>query len=253
MLLATLNFLQNLLLPLLLAALVVGGLLVYLVGRKPRRPQPPAARPAADQPAGLARAPQQGSTADAPGSQAMAGRLADAATEADAAVAARAAADVEVDPMAVAGTAAPAPPAPPCPPTAGPPSVADLLLVDDSAVVRAKLRRLFAPAGYRMALASDGAEALALLGQGRYGLLVTDLEMPKLDGVGLIRAALALPACQGMPILAITGHEDLQSQLNQLHAVAGIYRKPWIDDDLLSHVQALVQPSTLPALATEDA
>ena len=120
-------------------------------------------------------------------------------------------------------------------------------------MVRAKLRRLFEPAGYRIALAHDGAEALALLGQGRFALLVTDLEMPRLDGVGLIRATLALPACTGMPILAITGHEDLQSQLNQLQAVAGIYRKPWIDDDLLGHVQTLVQPSALRDLVAEHA
>ena len=55
-----------------------------------------------------------------------------------------------------------------------------------------------------------------------------------------------------MPILAITGHEDLQAQLNQLQAVAGIYRKPWIDDDLLGHVQALVQPSLVPTPQAED-
>jgi CheY-like chemotaxis protein len=135
----------------------------------------------------------------------------------------------------------------------GLPLVADLLLVDDSAVVRAKLRRLFEPAGFRIALARDGAEALALLGAGRYALMLTDLEMPKLDGVGLIRATLALPACASMPILAITGHDDLQSQLNQLNAVAGIYRKPWVDDDLLGHVQALVQPAALRELATAEA
>jgi CheY-like chemotaxis protein len=148
-----------------------------------------------------------------------------------------------------ATAAAPAlPPAPVAPPPAAAvPLQADLLLVDDSAVVRAKLRRLFEPAGYRVALARDGAEALVLLGQGRYGLLVTDLEMPQLDGLGLVRATLALPTAAAMPILAITGHEDLQAQLNQLQAVAGIYRKPWIDEDLLSHVQALVQPSGVPA------
>jgi len=129
--------------------------------------------------------------------------------------------------------------------------MADLLLVDDSAVVRAKLRRLFEPAGYSLALAPDGEAALTLLSQGSYGLLVTDLEMPRLDGVGLIRATLADPLCAGMPILAITGHDDLQSQLNQLHAVSGIHRKPWVDDDLLDHVKLLVTPSLLPAEQTE--
>lgn len=206
-----LNFLQNLLLPLLVGAVVVGGLAVYLVGRQPRTRRQPAARSA------------PGTLADPPDTVAPVLRLASA-------------------------PAAPDLPATP-PPTTALPLQADLLLVDDSAVVRAKLRRLFEPAGYSMALARDGAEALALLGQGRYAVLVTDLEMPKLDGMGLIRATLAMPACAQMPILAITGHDDLQAQLNQLQAVAGIYRKPWIDDDLLGHVQALAQPSSLPALA----
>lgn len=206
-----LNLLQNLLLPLLVGAVVVGGLAVYLVGRQPRTRHPPADRSASS------------TVADPTDTLAP------------------------VPPPAPA-SAAPDLPATPAPDTALP-LQADLLLVDDSAVVRAKLRRLFEPAGYSLVLARDGAEALALLGRGRYGVLVTDLEMPNLDGMGLIRATLAMPACARMPILAITGHEDLQSQLNQLQAVAGIYRKPWIDDDLLGHVQALAQPSHQPALA----
>jgi len=120
------------------------------------------------------------------------------------------------------------------------PLAADLLLVDDSAVARAKLRRLFEPAGYRVALARDGLEALALLAKGRYALMITDLEMPNMDGVELISSCLGNPATADMPILAITGHEDLQAKLNECHEICGIYRKPWIDDDLLSHVEGLV-------------
>lgn len=125
---------------------------------------------------------------------------------------------------------------------AGPtvPLIADLLLVDDSAVARAKLRRLFEPSGYRVALARDGLEALALLGKGGYALMITDLEMPNMDGVELISTCLGNPATADMPILAITGHDDLQAKLNECHEICGIYRKPWIDDDLLNHVEGLV-------------
>jgi CheY-like chemotaxis protein len=238
MLLDTFQFLQKLLLPLLLGALVVGGLAVYLVGRKPRSPRRPAAQPRADAaPPAAAAARRQPPSPSRPASAADV-QAADSATTAEPAPAAQAAAATPRRSQAA---------------DQGLPLVADLLLVDDSAVVRAKLRRLFEPAGFRIALARDGAEALALLGAGRYALMLTDLEMPKLDGVGLIRATLALPACASMPILAITGHDDLQSQLNQLNAVAGIYRKPWVDDDLLGHVQALVQPAALRELATAEA
>ncbi|MES2717893.1 MAG: response regulator [Pseudomonadota bacterium] len=224
-----LNLLQRLLLPLTLGAVVVVGLLLWLRRRAVTADRPvatpattPATIPATTQ------APQRAAQ-PAPMLQRV---LFPAAQPAGA----RAPAPVPTA-TPTATTAAPAGKAPP------PPLRADLLLVDDSAVVRAKLRRLFEPAGYRIALAQDGEAALALLQAGRYGLLITDLEMPRLDGLGLVRATQALPDCAGMPILAITGHDGLQSQLHQCCAVAGIHRKPWVDADLLGQVQALVQPS----------
>jgi len=118
--------------------------------------------------------------------------------------------------------------------------VADILLVDDSAVARAKLRRLFEPAGYRVHLARDGVEALAMLEQGRYALMITDLEMPNMDGVTLINTCLARPQAVPMPILAISGHENLRAKFNECRRVSGVHRKPWVDDILLSHVGTLV-------------
>ena len=120
------------------------------------------------------------------------------------------------------------------------PLAADLLLVDDSAVARAKLRRLFESAGYQVQLARDGVEALELLQKGRYQLMVTDLEMPRLDGVALISTCQGQAHTAAMPILAITGHDDLQARLNECQEICGIYRKPWIDEDLASHVAQLV-------------
>ena len=230
-----LNLLQTLLLPLAIGTVVVTAGLVGLIGRKPASHARPAAPPRAT---GALQAPAQRSAL--PG----------------------AAAATWQPPPAIAPLPDIAPPAAPAgampPPVAATPPAArvrkaDLLLVDDSAVVRTRLRRLFQPAGYSLALAGDGEAALTLLAEGRYGLLVTDLEMPRLDGMGLIRAVMADPVHAGMPMLAITGHDDLQSQLNQLQAVAGIYRKPWVDDDLLGHVQALVAPSLQHALALEEA
>jgi CheY-like chemotaxis protein len=219
-----LNILQTLLLPLAAGAVVVAGLLVWLAGRQPApRPAPrpaPAAQPTR----------QDGSPPPQDDTQA-----ADADPAATGANAAAPQADL------VPADTAPATPAPTI--AALRPLRADLLLVDDSAVVRAKLRRLFEPAGYRVDLARDGEDALLMLAQGRYALMITDLEMPRLDGVALVRATVADPACAGMPILAITGHDDLQAQLSALQAVAGIYRKPWFDEDLLAQVKALAAPS----------
>jgi CheY-like chemotaxis protein len=120
------------------------------------------------------------------------------------------------------------------------PHAADLLLVDDSAVARAKLRRLFERAGYSVQLACDGVEALALLQRGRYALMVTDLEMPKMDGVTLINTCLRQPQTARMPMLAVSGHENLRAKFNQCRQICGVHRKPWVDDILVSHVAALV-------------
>ena len=120
------------------------------------------------------------------------------------------------------------------------PRAADLLLVDDSAVARAKLRRLFERAGYEVHLACDGVEALALLGKGSYAMMITDLEMPNMDGVTLINICLDRPQTAHMPILAISGHEGLRARFNECRDIAGVHRKPWVDDILLSHVATLV-------------
>lgn len=136
----------------------------------------------------------------------------------------------------------PAPALPRLPAPAAPalPQAADLLLVDDSAVARTKLRRLFEPAGYNVHLARDGVEALALMERGRYALMITDLEMPNMDGVELINTCLKQPQIKGMPILAISGHENLRAKFNECRDICGVHRKPWVDDILLSHVATLV-------------
>lgn len=129
------------------------------------------------------------------------------------------------------------------------PSAADLLLVDDSAVARAKLRRLFESAGYAVHLACDGVQALELLEKGRYALMVTDLEMPQMDGATLIDNCRERPHTARMPIVAISGHESLRAKFNECRDISGIHPKPWADDILLSHVATLVAGRRLPAAA----
>ena len=124
------------------------------------------------------------------------------------------------------------------------PRVADLLVVDDSAVARAKLRRLFVGAGYDVHVAQDGVEALALLGAGQYTLMVTDLEMPRMDGIALIKECSQQAQTSRMPIIAVSGHENLRAKFNECRVVAGVHPKPWFDDVLLSHVAALIGART---------
>ena len=117
----------------------------------------------------------------------------------------------------------------------------DLLVVDDSAVARAKLRKLLEGAGYSVALANDGAEALELLASGSFSVLITDLEMPNMNGFELIAAVQGNMDTEDMPIVAITGHDEMQARVHDCQGLYGIFKKPWNDRELLKRVATLVQ------------
>ena len=116
-----------------------------------------------------------------------------------------------------------------------------LLVVDDSAVVRAKLLKLFSEAGHEVVAARDGVEAMELLGQTRFGVLITDLEMPNMDGFELIKAVQGAMETEDLPIIAISGHEELHARLHQIQGLYGMFHKPWNDRELIKRVEALAQ------------
>ncbi len=117
----------------------------------------------------------------------------------------------------------------------------DLLVVDDSAVARAKLCKLFESAGYSVAVATHGAEALEVLETARFAVLVTDLEMPHMNGFELIAAVQGNMDTEDMPIIAITGHDEMQARVHDCQGLYGIFKKPWNDRELLKRVATLVQ------------
>jgi len=137
--------------------------------------------------------------------------------------------------------AAPAlPAAPAAPAAAGLVEAASVLVVDDSAVVRTKLRRLLEGAGYRVLQAADGEQALEVLAREPVSLLLTDLEMPNMDGFALIAAVQGSLETEHLPIVAITGHEELRARVQDCQGLYGLLRKPWNDRQLLDRVAALV-------------
>jgi CheY-like chemotaxis protein len=159
-------------------------------------------------------------------------------------------------PVAVAPVA---PPAPSAPIQAGAPAATaepapapapiSLLVADDSAVARAKLRKLFESAGYQVDVAADGEEALELLTRKPYAVLITDLEMPRMDGFQVIAAVLGSLETEDLPIIAITGHEELSARVHDMQGLFGIFKKPWNDRELLRRVAAV---STLRRQAAAD-
>ncbi|MCX9157425.1 response regulator [Niveibacterium sp. 24ML] len=120
-----------------------------------------------------------------------------------------------------------------------------VLVVDDSAVVRAKLQKLLESAGYEVALAQDGIEAEERLAERRFHLLITDLEMPRMNGFELIASVQGSLATERLPIIAITGHDALQARVRDCEGIFGIFQKPWNDRELLMRTEALTQLSEL--------
>jgi two-component system chemotaxis response regulator CheY len=83
-----------------------------------------------------------------------------------------------------------------------------VLTVDDSAATRAMLGAMLDAAGFDVVQAEDGACALQLLADGRPDLLITDINMPRLDGIGLIQAVRKLERLRQMPILVLTSETN---------------------------------------------
>ncbi|MEH3086973.1 MAG: response regulator [Xylophilus ampelinus] len=115
-----------------------------------------------------------------------------------------------------------------------------VLVVDDSAVARAKLRKLLESAGYRVDVARDGAEAIEMLGAAFFSVLVTDLEMPNMNGLELIAHVQGSLDTEDLPIVAVTGHDELQARVHEYAGLYGIFKKPWNDRELLRRVETLV-------------
>ena len=116
-----------------------------------------------------------------------------------------------------------------------------VLVVDDSAVARAKLRKLLEGAGFVVDVANDGEQALDLLSRKSYAVLITDLEMPVLDGFQVIAHVQGSLETEDLPIIAITGHEELSARVNDCQGLYGIFKKPWNDRELLKRVATVAQ------------
>lgn len=113
-----------------------------------------------------------------------------------------------------------------------------VLVVDDSITVRRVTQRLLLREGYRVALAADGLQALERLQDERPAVVLSDIEMPRMDGFDLARNIRADTALRDLPIIMITSriaqkHRDHATELGVNHYLG----KPYSDEELLSLVK----------------
>jgi chemosensory pili system protein ChpA (sensor histidine kinase/response regulator) len=118
---------------------------------------------------------------------------------------------------------------------------ARLLVVDDAWAVRMTMKQLLEDAGYRIETAHNGNAALEVLRRGHIDLVITDLEMPEINGLELARRMRGLPEWRNIPIVMLTSRSAEKHRQAALEAGISAYlTKPYRDSDLLSHTRAIL-------------
>jgi two-component system chemotaxis sensor kinase CheA len=98
-----------------------------------------------------------------------------------------------------------------------------VLVADDSLTTRSAMKALLEMAGYAVVPAADGDEALQLLRESGADLVVSDVQMPRLDGLALVRAMKADPRLGGTPIVLVTSLDAAEDRAAGLAAGADAY------------------------------
>jgi two-component system chemotaxis response regulator CheY len=120
--------------------------------------------------------------------------------------------------------------------------MANILTVDDSPSIRQMIKVTLTPAGHNVIEAADGAQGLEKAKSCRPDLVITDLNMPVMNGLDLIRALRALPSLLALPIVFLTteSNEAVKLEAKKAGATAWI-TKPFKQDQLLAVVGKLVR------------
>ena len=123
----------------------------------------------------------------------------------------------------------------------------DVLVVDDSAAIRKILQRVLRQTGMAIRTiheAGDGEEAIHLLGRQQVDLVLTDINMPKMDGLQLLATIKASPEWRNIPVVMITteGGEVKVAEAVKLGA-AGYVRKPFTADQIKEKLVGIVEPA----------
>ena len=116
-----------------------------------------------------------------------------------------------------------------------------IMTADDSASVRQMVSFTLKQNGYDVVEAVDGKDALNKLQSNKVDMLITDLNMPNLDGIGLIKGARALPACKFIPIVMLTTEsQDSKKAEGKAAGATGWIVKPFKPEQLIAVVKKVL-------------
>lgn len=118
-----------------------------------------------------------------------------------------------------------------------------VMVVDDSASVRRVVGIALRGAGYNVVEASDGKDALSKLTGEKINLIISDVNMPNMDGISLVKEIKQLPNYKFTPIIMLTteGSDDKKRAGQQAGAKAWVV-KPFKPEEMLKAVSMLVGP-----------
>ncbi|MER3543056.1 MAG: hypothetical protein C4311_00250 [Chloroflexota bacterium] len=119
---------------------------------------------------------------------------------------------------------------------------ARILVVDDMVTTRELERSILTAAGYQVEVAGNGAQALALLRGGAFDLVVTDIEMPVMDGLALVATLREHPQWAHLPVVLVTSlnQQAAEQRAREVGAQAALEKSTFAQDILLDTVARLI-------------
>jgi two-component system sensor histidine kinase and response regulator WspE len=117
-----------------------------------------------------------------------------------------------------------------------------ILVVDDSITVREVERQLLVNRGYQVDVAVDGVDGWNSVRNTRYDLIVTDLDMPRMGGIELVRAIKSDARLQSIPVVIVSYKDRDEDRLKGLEAGANYYltKSSFHDDRFVLAVEELI-------------
>ena len=116
-----------------------------------------------------------------------------------------------------------------------------ILTVDDSASLRVAIKIALTTAGYDVDEAVDGSDGLRKASAAKFDLIVTDLNMPNMDGLTMIESMRKLPQLAGTPIIFLTTESDPgMKQRAKTAGATGWITKPFQPDSLVKIVKKVL-------------
>jgi len=110
-----------------------------------------------------------------------------------------------------------------------------ILVVDDEDIVRTSCSRTLSPEGYEVRLAKNGVEGLKMASEERFDLVLTDLKMPDMDGIEVLR--IIKGKWPETAVIIVTGYQTVDTAVKAIKLGAYDYiEKPFTPDTLISAV-----------------